>query len=91
MSALLRALAPSWVKQKYAEVIRHRHIAKRREARARASTLTKTQLDTMLSGISAGDLVMVHSALGQFNNVEGGPRGVLETILGRISDTGTLL
>lgn len=90
MSALLRALAPSWVKQKYAEVIRHRHIAKRREARARASTLTKTQLDTMLSGISAGDLVMVHSALGQFNNVEGGPRGVLETILGRISDTGTL-
>ena len=93
MKATLRSLVPSWAKRKYAEILRHRDSARRRSARDAAAALSAAKLDALLAdlGVGAGDLVMVHSALGQFNNVEGGARAVLDVILARLGPEGTLV
>ena len=39
----------------------------------------------------SGQLLMVHSALGQFNNVEGGPSSILKSLLDAIGPQGTLI
>ena len=90
---LARALIPEWAKRKYAEIAARRASNNRRRERDRATVITKSRLLSMLEelGLQTGDAVMVHSAVGQFNNVESGADGILEAIVARIGDGGTLL
>ena len=40
---------------------------------------------------NSGQLLMVHSALSQFNNVEGGPSSILKSLLDAVGPQGTLI
>ncbi len=93
MKSIIKALVPAWAKQKYAAAQVQRRSAQRRNARDLAARLTQQQIGDMLSGlgIGAGDTIMVQSAIGQFNNVEGGPAAVLSALLNQIGESGTLI
>lgn len=86
-------LVPTIIKRWYAGYVTSKRVRARRRHRANADLLSKAQFRSLLTdaNIQAGNLLLVHSALGEFNPVEGGPSGVLECLLDVIGTSGTLI
>lgn len=93
MKQLLKTIIPKSALVAYRNFREQRRVAQRRARRDRAETFSQPSFAALLRdlGIRAGDCVMVHSALGQFNNVEGGAQGVFDAITQVIGGQGTLI
>lgn len=57
------------------------------------NTVTAPELDAGLRqlGIAPGEVVLVHSSLRSFGHLEGGARGVVQTLLDLLGESGTLV
>ena len=57
----------------------------------KSAPITATELDEALSrlGVKAGDLLFVHSALGEFGQIENGARGVIDACFRAVGENGT--
>lgn len=91
--SVAKALMPPPVlraRQSYQRWHRHR---RRTRQRGNAVTLSDADLRGLLAqlNIGLGDLLLVHSSLGNFNNVVGGPAGVLRCLEATLGPTGTLV
>ena len=62
-----------------------------RRARMDASSLADLKSDLAAAGFGAGDILMVHSAMSQVGNVDGGAGTIIKSFLETVEPSGTLL
>jgi aminoglycoside 3-N-acetyltransferase len=89
----IKRFVPTPLISAYNQLRKHRAAHQRRTRRNAAKELSGNDLNSIFAklGIQRGDNLIVHSALGQFNNVDGGPQGVLAAIWDVIGRAGTLM
>jgi aminoglycoside 3-N-acetyltransferase len=90
---IIKRIIPTRLVRAYGELRRRRVASERRARRNAAARLSASDFSSILVdlGVSQGDNLMVHSALGQFNSVDGGAQTVLAAICSAIGREGTLM
>lgn len=93
MRDFIRSITPQWLLEQYRSYKKKRTRKILERQKANKEGWNKDQLKEQLAkvGITAGDTVLVHSALSKMGYVHGGPQTVIDALLETVGDDGHIL